>query len=119
MLKYLILTLTIFAVLSCSKDDEFEERFLNTYREIVYARELYMEDSTKANEEVEKVFEKYSYTEPEFRNDYFELAQDREKFITMIDSVREITKKEVNKLKLKRARDKDKYNEKSVEDVTE
>jgi hypothetical protein len=76
---------------------EDNERFIQAYTEILVVRSRYS-DSTKANKEVEKVFEKHDYTEEEFREKYFTLAKNRDQFLSMIDSARSRAKEELIKI---------------------
>jgi hypothetical protein len=76
---------------------EDNERFIQAYTEILIARSRY-KDTSKANKEVNKIFEKFDYTEEEFRDQYFLLAKNRDHFLIIIDSARSRAKDELVKL---------------------
>jgi len=73
------------------------ERFIQAYTEILIVRSRY-KDTSKASKEVMNIFEKYDYTEDEFRDHYFSLAKNRDQFLAIIDSARNLAKEELIKI---------------------
>lgn len=99
-MKYIYLPLIIvtFLIISSCSDSEAEKmRFANAYKDILITRELYA-DTLKANSEVKKIIKKYGFTESEFKNKFFEYAQDRTEFIRLLDSVRTLAARTVDSL---------------------
>ncbi len=92
-MKYLFCFLIILIV-ACTNEKEERDRFLTTYKEILYVRET-VTDSLEANSQVLAVMEKYGYSEEQFRKKYFELAQNPEKFIELLDSLRQLIHQEI------------------------
>lgn len=95
-LKFIIIILFI-AFQACSDTDSKKKEFLGIYKEILVAREIIL-DSAMANKEVIKILNKHGYEEPQFRQLYFELAQDRKAFIDVIDSAREWARREIDSI---------------------
>lgn len=89
MMKYLILAIIFFVSFGCSNKEKEMDRFLSAYEEVLIAREKYSADSLLADQKVVDALAKYDYTEPEFRKQYFEYAQDPQTFISALDSLRE------------------------------
>lgn len=85
--KMLILSISLLFILSCSDDSAEEKRFMKTYKEILVVRET-VTDSVEANQKVGKVIEQNGYTQLTFRDKFFDLAKDKQRFTKMIDSVR-------------------------------
>lgn len=79
---------------ACSSEEEELERFIDTYREVLIARETHV-DSSEANAAVREVFREHGYTEPEFRRKYFDLARDTKRFIVVLDSVRNMARRQI------------------------
>ncbi len=77
----------IFALSACSQDENSEGRFIETYRQILIARET-IPDSVQANTAVSKIIQKNGYTESSFKEEFFNLAKDKKSFGNLIDSVR-------------------------------
>ncbi len=69
---------------SWSKDDE---RFVQTYTDILILREQYA-DTAQANPKVREMMQKNGYTEASFRARFEELTAKPEKFRQMLDSAR-------------------------------
>jgi hypothetical protein len=86
MKKTLLFLIFLFAV-SCSNKDDSTEKFLNVYKEILIVREQNSDNET-ATKKINAVLEKNGYTEKEFRAEFIELSQDREKFLKLLDSIR-------------------------------
>ena len=83
---------------ACFLWDGDEERFKETYKEILIAREM-ISDSLEANEEVNRIREEHGYTEQSFMDEYIYYAnKDREKFIAIMDSIREEARLEITKI---------------------
>ena len=90
----------ILLFVSCSGEkDSPDERFIETYKEVLVIREMYPMDTAKANKKVDSVFEANDYTEPEFRKDYFKYAKNSKEFVNMIDSLRKSIRFEYDSLK--------------------
>jgi len=88
MKRYIIaLVLTILFLSSCGADKAEEDKFLNTYREILIAREQ-IADSIEANQRIGEILKKNGYDEPRFRQTFFEFAKDKKRFTEMLDSLR-------------------------------
>lgn len=87
MKKILLIILSLTFAVSCSDNNESETKFFKTYREILVAREMY-QDSSEANLKVEQIIQENGYTQQSFRQTFFELAEDKNRFTKMIDSVR-------------------------------
>lgn len=90
-----------------------KDRFIETYTEILVVRGKYS-DTAKANTEVRKVLEKHDYTEYEFRQQYFNLANDREQFLAIIDTARQRAKDELLKLQAQEMKNESKQREKEL-----
>jgi hypothetical protein len=85
----------LIALTACGPGESEKQCFSQTYQEILVVREL-ESDSLEANEKVRQVLEDHGFTEPEFRQLYFDLAEDRESFITMMDSIRARARREAD-----------------------
>lgn len=90
-----------------------KDRFIETYTEILVVRGKYS-DTAKANKEVRNVLEKHDYTEEEFRRQYFNLANDREEFLAIIDSARQRAKDELLKIQADEMKKETKEREKEL-----
>lgn len=75
-------------VASCSSGwtDE-DERFVQTYTDILIVREL-TPDTTVANPQVRKIIAEHGYTWESFRAQYAQYTAEAEKFRAMLDSAR-------------------------------
>lgn len=82
---------------SCNQTREDKDRFVNAYLDILIAREKF-NDSTSANKEVMKVYDRYGFTETSFRDKYFEFAENPNEFIQIVDSIRELAKRKVKEI---------------------
>lgn len=92
--------IVILLFVSCSGDkDSPDERFIETYKEVLVVREMYPMDTSKANKKVDSIFQANDYTESEFRKDYFNYAKNSKTFVKMIDSLRKSIKFEYDSLK--------------------
>lgn len=92
-----IIFLTLASLWACSDSEEERMRFANAYKDILITRELHA-DTLKANAEVKKIIRKYGYTDAEFKNKFFEYAQDRNEFIRLLDSIRTLATHTVDSL---------------------
>ena len=101
MKKTLLFFSILLFVLSCSYWSDDKDKFINTYKEILIARQSIL-DTAKASQEVLKIYEKNGYTLESFKEDYFEYAKNPEEFIIMIDSARERAKAELVELQKKK-----------------
>lgn len=77
----------VFTFNSCNNDNEIDPKILNLYKEILIARETNL-DNNLANQEVANIFKKYKMTEKEFRFEMQSMSKDNDKFMKLIDSVR-------------------------------
>lgn len=68
----------------CSTSDE---RFVNAYTEIIAVR-MQHADTSVANPLVQRVLERYGYTESEFRNEFLERARQPDHLRSLIDTAR-------------------------------
>lgn len=95
-MKRFIFLLFLIVIISCESNNE-EERFYRTYRQILIARSE-TEDSILANTKVMKILQKNGYSEQQFRQTYFTLAQKQKDFIRIIDSLRYSIKNEYKQI---------------------
>jgi hypothetical protein len=86
MKKILFLLIFIFAV-SCSTKDDSNQKFFNTYKEILIVREQ-TSDNEKATDQIKTILKKNGYTETEFREEFMTLSKDKVKFMRLLDSIR-------------------------------
>lgn len=68
----------------CSTNDE---RFVNTYTEIITVR-MQHADTSVANPLVQRVLERHGYTELEFRDEFLERARQPDHLRRLIDTAR-------------------------------
>lgn len=85
-----------FILVGCSNSDN-KEKLLNVYKEVLIAREKF-QDSLQANQEVQKVLRKNGYSEIQFRNEIFKLAESEKDFLQTIDSLRNYAKFEQKRI---------------------
>lgn len=95
MKRFILLLLTII-IISCNSNTE-QDRFYRTYRQILIAR-AQTNDSLEANSKVLKIIQQNGYTEQQFRETFFGLAQKEKDFIRIIDSLRNSIKNEYKKI---------------------
>jgi len=88
-LKIIIFSfVTILFSASCGNNqDEKYDVFLDTYKDILIARES-TNDSTEANEKVDSILIAKGLSEARFRQIMIDLSQNKDNFFIMIDSVR-------------------------------
>jgi len=87
-MKYIYLILFSILIISCNeKSQEFDEKFINTYRDILVVRGK-EPDSSKANKLVADILNENGYTHKSFADEYMTLAKDNDRFITFLDSLR-------------------------------
>lgn len=96
---FLIFTIIIsISSISCDDKAEIDENILATYKEILIIRES--EKNTElANSKIQEILKKHNLTENEFRNYLMENMKENKKFISMIDSLRNSFKSELDSLK--------------------
>jgi hypothetical protein len=82
---------------SCSDWNEDDDRFVNTYRDILAIR-LMFPDTAEANPKIRKIIKRYGYTKESFKKAYFEYTKDPEKFRAMLDSARIRAQRDYQKL---------------------
>lgn len=70
---------------SWSKDDE---NFVQTYTEVLIAREQFPNDTAKANARVRAIIQQHGFTEAVFRQRFNDLTSKPEKLRQMLDSAR-------------------------------
>lgn len=91
----LFLFISMILISSCkSNDDQIDENLVNTYKEIIIARETY-KDVNEANLEVAKILKKHNLTEEEFRKELFDTMVKNKNFTKFIDSVKSEVMKEL------------------------
>ncbi len=87
--RYVLVGAALFLVSSCSgswsKDDE---NFVQTYTEVLIAREQYPNDTAKANARVRAIIQQHGFTEAVFRQRFNDLTSKPEKLRQMLDSAR-------------------------------
>jgi hypothetical protein len=84
-LHFVALLLVVSCSGSWSKDDE---NFVQTYTEVLIAREQYPNDTTLANASINKILQRHGFTEIVFRQRFNDLASKPEKLRQMLDSAR-------------------------------
>lgn len=88
MQKYIFLILiSLFGLVSCTDESKREQKFFDTYREILIARES-IQDSVAANKKVQEIIQKHGYDDFTFKQEFFDIAKDNDKFLKLIDSLR-------------------------------
>ena len=98
MKKILFINIFFLLILGCDYFESDYENFTEAYKNILIVRETYKNDSTKAEQEILKVYDKYGYTKESFKDEYFRLANENpRKFYELVDSVRERAKRETVK----------------------
>jgi hypothetical protein len=97
---FFLIILTISLSLSCSDSKEQKERFIQTYKEILVARERFS-DTAIANTEVRKAFRRHNYSEQTFFEDWQHYTSNPKEFLVMMDTIRSRAQKEVEKLEKK------------------
>jgi len=85
-MKIVYILSLMFLFLSCNNSVD-EEKFFSLYKEILIVRSQ-EEDSTIANPKVKELFKEYNYSEEQFKNDFYLLADKDEKFASKVDSLR-------------------------------
>ncbi len=88
MKKFLIAATLCLILISCDDQGNIDkEKYLEAYREILVARET-IADSLEANQEVQRILEKYKYTTKSFADDAMKLISEDGEFYQIIDSLR-------------------------------
>lgn len=85
-MKIIYILSLMFLFLSCNNRID-EEKFFNLYKEILIIRGQ-EEDTAIANPRVKELFKEYNYSEEQFKDDFFSLANKDEKFASKVDSLR-------------------------------
>ncbi len=74
---------------ACSKAwTNEDEQFVQTYTEILIAREQFASDSVQANKRVQEIFRRYGMSEIAFRQRFSELTGNPEKLRQLLDTAR-------------------------------
>ena len=94
------LFLTILIITACSKWGKDEDKFVDTYRQIVFTRMMYP-DTSIANPKVDSILNSFGFTKESFKQEFFRFAKDGEKFNAMLDSARMRAAREYEKLQNK------------------
>lgn len=89
---FFFVTITLVCI-SCSDWSAEEDKFVNTYRDILAIR-LMFPDTAIANPKINKIYTRNNYTAEQFKSDFVRFSQKPEKFRTMIDSARERARRE-------------------------
>lgn len=88
MKKIILVCVICFMAVACDEQGNIDkEKYLEAYREILIARET-IADSLEANEEVQRILEKYKYTMKSFADDAMKLTKGDGEFLNIIDSLR-------------------------------
>lgn len=98
-MRYFLLIL-IALLIACSNEKEERDRFLRTYKEILFIRET-VSDTLEANNKVIEAMRNNGYSEEQFREKYFDYAKNPQEFIVLLDSLRELVSKEVSEIQMK------------------
>lgn len=115
-MKYLAVIILTFLLISCDSGNSNKERFIKTYKEILVVREIH-KDSLEANKRVMEIIRKNGYTEPEFKQAFFELAKERKNY-NLIDSIRNLVQDEIREIEKENLKKRDSAN-KSSEKVSD
>ena len=87
--RYFLVGAALLLISSCSgswsKDDE---NFVQTYTEVLIAREQFPNDTAKANARVRAIIQQHGFTEAVFRQRFNDLTSKPEKLRQMLDSAR-------------------------------
>jgi len=75
-------------LISCEQETTFDENYVNAYRDILIVRELFS-DTAQANPKVRDIIKKYGYNEATFARKFQELANQNDKFIIFLDSLKQ------------------------------
>ena len=86
---FVALCVLMLIISACSNQKINEENFYEMYKEILIIRKE-NEDTVVANPLVRELYEKYDYTQEQFRIDFLELSKDSETFRKKIDSIRNV-----------------------------
>ena len=97
---FILILLAFLFFVSCSDSKEQKERFIQTYKEILVARERFA-DTAVANSEVRKAFKRHKYTEQSFFEDWRHYTSNPKEFLVMMDTIRARARSEVEKLEKK------------------
>lgn len=99
-MKFILTLITAFSflIISCNDSDDVNQRFLDTYREILIARET-IADSVEANKRVMEIMDEHGYTQAEFQEEFFEIASDNEEMVRTIDSLRNYLKSKADSIR--------------------
>ena len=92
-----LIFISIFFIAACSEWTEEQDRFVNTYRDILAIRLMYP-DTAIANPKIEKIYKRYNYTKESFKADFIKFSQDPENFRNMIDSARVRAQRDYSRL---------------------
>lgn len=96
-MKRIIIILALFLAVSCSKQEEDYNKFMDTYKEILLVRES-VADSSEANSKVREIIEQHGYKMEEFKDEFYNLAKKSPQFAFVVDSLRKTFKQEINKI---------------------
>jgi len=84
---FISLLISVFTHSCQTNSDVIDENLVNTYKEIIIARETY-KDINEANLEVAKILKSHNLTEDEFRKELFDTMVKNKNFTKFIDSVK-------------------------------
>ncbi|MFP4529000.1 MAG: hypothetical protein ACLFQX_10640 [Candidatus Kapaibacterium sp.] len=97
-MKNLIYIFILAALVACGDSGADRQRFMDAYHDVLLIRELET-DSLRAARKVDSALRSHGFTEPEFRSKYFEMAEDRDQFIKMVDSLRLRARREAEEMR--------------------
>ncbi len=96
MKRIFIITLSILLFSSCDIFEDDYDEFIDAYKNILVTREKFKNDSVKAEQEIQKIYEEFGFTAESFKEEYFNLANEKpRRFYELIDSIRERAKREL------------------------
>lgn len=78
------LVIVALLIVGCSRSSD---RFLDAYTDVLVVR-MTEADSVRAHQHVIEALARHGYTEPEFRQEFFERAQQPDKLRALVDSAR-------------------------------
>ena len=96
MKRILIITMSTILFISCDIFEDDYDDFINAYKNILVIREKFKNDSVKAEQEIQSIYEEFGFTAESFKEEYFNLANEKpRRFYELIDSIRESAKREL------------------------
>ena len=98
-MKKIVYIFILIIFISCSDPLGKKEKFIETYKEVLIAREMFS-DSTKLEQELKKVYNEHGYNyESDFNEDFNSYKKDMNEFLEIVDTVRARARAELQNLK--------------------